>query len=126
MKTTSTHKCARTGETWSINAPITCLTTNVIYKITCRKCEFMVYIGETKRALYKRIAEHRHSITQKTKKKRTAIGRHFNKPGHSVADLVVEAIERVLPMKNDALRKVRESYWINVYDAARYGSNVRN
>ena len=40
--------------------------------------------------------------------------------------VVVEGIERVLPKGNDALRKIRESYYINEYNATKYGANVRD
>ena len=57
------------------------------------------------------------------------IGNHFNLRGHSIADLVVVAIERVNhrnPKKRDGLRKVRESLWIDRYDAVEFGSNTRD
>ena len=38
----------------------------------------------------------------------------------------VTGIERVLPMGDDQLRKIRESYWINQYDSVSYGANTRD
>ena len=61
----STHKCKKTGKQWKINAPIDCQTKNVIYKITCKKCDWFVYIGETERRLCDRIQQHRGYVTQK-------------------------------------------------------------
>ena len=53
----------------------------------------------------------------------------INLPGHSVADLVVTAIEKVHPSRDnkniDQLRKIRESYWIEKYDAVELGANTR-
>ena len=100
----------------------------MIYKLTCKhkNCKHFVYIGETKRRLKDRFREHRGSIRNKVD---TAIGNHFNLPGHSIADLVVEGIEKVIskdPKRIEELRKIRESYWINKYDAVRYGANVRD
>ena len=30
------HTCERTGQSWQITAPITCLTKNVVYRLTCK------------------------------------------------------------------------------------------
>ena len=84
------------------------------------------YIGETGRRLRDRAQEHRGYINQKVNNE---IGSHFNLPGHSVADLVVTAIEKVHPSRDnkniDQLRKIRESYWIEKYDAVELGANTR-
>ena len=118
---TSTHKCHHNGKTWSIFAPIDCNTTNVIYKLLCKKCRDFCYIGETKS---ERIAEHRGYILQK--KTNQVTGHHFNMPGHTEADLQVVGIERVLPLGDPLIRKSRESYWINQYFSTKYGQNKRD
>ena len=45
-----THKCHKTNTIYKINPTVTCTTTNVIYRITCKKpkCQEFVYIGQTK------------------------------------------------------------------------------
>ena len=68
--------------------------------------------------------KHRGSITQGKIDK--AVGRHFNQPGHSVADMRICGIERVLPRGNPALRKIRESLWIDRYDCVANGANIRD
>ena len=91
----------------------------------CKKDPEWVYIGETRRRLRDRIQEHIRNI----KRNIGDIGNHFNLRGHSIADLVVVAIERVNhrnPKKRDGLRKVRESLWIDRYDAVEFGSNTRD
>ena len=42
----TSHKCGRTGKIWPITSAIDCQTSNVVYKITCRKpqCRSWVYI----------------------------------------------------------------------------------
>ena len=40
--------------------------------------------------------------------------------------LTITAIERVFPLKDDLLRKRRESHWINVYDSVKFGANTRD
>lgn len=119
----TTHKCYRTKKVWNINAPINCTTPDVVYKLLCRKCPPWLYIGETGRRFCDRVQDHRGYITRKELDH--PIGHHFNLPGHSVADLVPIAFERVLPRGQDLLRKSRESFWINQYDSAFYGANTR-
>ena len=71
------------GKEWKLNKAFNCKTYNCIYAIFCMKenCQ-QVYIGETKRMLQYRFAEHRGYVTQKVTDKST--GNHFNSPGHSL------------------------------------------
>ena len=71
-----------------------------------------------------RVQEHRGYITQK--KLNHPVGSHFNKRGHSVADIQPLAIERVLPQDDHLLRRRRERLWINKYDAIDFGANTRD
>ena len=123
IQTTTTHECKRTGAKWTINAPINCETSNVIYKLSCKKCGPFCYLGETLRKLKDRIADHRGYINRK--KLDQVTGGHFNLPGHSLADFVVVGIERVLPRGDDILRKTREAYWINQYESTTFGNNTK-
>ena len=123
--TATHHTCFKTKQTWAINSSLNCNSTNVVYKLMCKKDPEWVYIGETRRRLRDRIQEHIRNI----KRNIGDIGNHFNLRGHSIADLVVVAIERVNhrnPKKRDGLRKVRESLWIDRYDAVEFGSNTRD
>ena len=87
----------------------------MIYKITCKKCDWFVYIGETERRLCDRIQQHRGYVTQK--KFKEVCEEHFNLPGHSIADMVVVGIERVLPRGDKLIRTIKEAYWINQYES---------
>ena len=126
-KKASTHTCKRSKKTWNITSKINCQTSNVIYRLTCKKCAFWVYIGETKRKLCSRINEHRGSIKNKFGK----IGEHFSK-GHGKnpeAFLEVVGIEKINsrhPKYRDWIRKRREKLWINRYDSVRFGANTRS
>jgi len=91
------------------NDSLTCRTTNIIYLITCVKCNKQ-YVGETGRCLGDRLCNHRSCILTK---KSTPIAIHFNKPGHSI-----ERDFRALPIEKitegpDALRlrRERELFW---------------
>ena len=121
-KRATKHSCPRTKKQWDIAAPITCQTTNVIYKLSCRKCDW-IYIGETHRRFADRLQEHRGYITQKKLDHPT--GAHFNSRGHQPSDLLPLAIERVLPKNDHMLRKCREKFWINEYQSSSYGGNTR-
>ena len=106
---------------WKINKKLDCTSFNVVYAITCKKekCKES-YIGETKRMLKARIADHCGYVRNNRLDKAT--GYHFNLPGHSLADLTVTAIEQ--SKKKDPLyRKQRELYHINRFDTFHNGMN---
>ena len=117
------HKCHRTKKEYTINSKVSCVTKNVIYKLNCTKCADWVYIGETGRRFSDRFQEHRGYVTQKVFSQPS--GEHFNKPGHSVENILPTIIERVLPIDNKALRLRRESYWIKEYQSIEYGANKK-
>ena len=58
------------------------------------------YVGETKQKLSKRLSGHRSAIK---KHANTFIAKHFNQPGHSVADILIQPIEKIelLPGESD-------------------------
>ena len=85
-----------------------------LYLIEHKKdnCE-MRYVGETKRILKFRLADHRGYVQNQDTTKAT--GEHFNSPGHSLADLSITILEKV--KKNDDLyRKEREKYFIRKFN----------
>ena len=118
------HKCQKTKKKFTINSQVSCVTKNVIYKLTCTKCIDWVYIGETGRRFRDRFLEHRGYVTQKALNQPT--GEHFNKPGHNVDNILPTIIERVFPIENKALRLRRESYWIKEYQSVEYGANKKS
>ena len=99
-----------------------CQTTNVVYRLKCKRCPPWVYIGETSRRLTDRLAEHRGYISRKMN---NAIGQHFNQKGHQITDLEAIPIERVFPTDCALTRKRREKYWISQYDSVAFGANIR-
>ena len=126
-KKASHHRDHKSGREWKIQRNIDCCTTNVVYKLTCEKdrksCRDFVYIGETGRRFTDRIAEHRGYIYQKILTH--PVGKHFNEPGHTVADLLPIAIEEVMPKDDVLLLKRRESLWISNYNSVLSGANSR-
>ena len=89
--------------------------------IECKKdnCN-MRYIGETKRILKFRLADHRGYVSNMDEK--TATGEHFNLPGHSLSDLSIVILEQV-KKKDDLYRKEREKYFIREFNTFYKGLN---
>ena len=118
-----THKCNRNNKIYTINSHVTCVTENVIYRITCKKpqCADFVYIGQTKRKFRDRFSDHRGYF--KREKLDQVCGDHFNKPGHNYEDMLPVIIEQVQPKHDDDLRLKREKHWINTYESKEFGAN---
>ena len=104
---------------WKINKRMTCETTNIIYMIECSKCNER-YIGETKRSLKERLADHRGYVSNQ--KLDYITGHHFNTPGHDLSNLKVTIIEKQKTEDTD-YRKEREKYFINKFNTFYKGMN---
>ena len=78
---------------WNILNKYDCNTFNVVYAIICKKekCK-ETYIGETKRLLRSRVADHCGYVRNQNLD--TATDTHFNLPGHSLADMTVTVLEQ--------------------------------
>ena len=72
------------------------------------------YVGETKRSLKYRLAEHRDKAT----------GAHFNTAGHSLSDLKIIILEQV-KKKEIEYRKQREKYFIRKLNTLNIGLNKK-
>ena len=73
---------------------ITCEISNVIYLITCSKCQ-KHYVGETSRALRKRMYEHKSSAQKDGQI--TPVSRHFKSDGHSHKHMQFTVLEWCTP-----------------------------
>ena len=118
------HKCYKTGKINNINNPVNCTTTNVIYKIECKKCPEWVYIGETGQRFCERFTAHRGYVNRQEVDKPT--GLHFNIKGHTVLDMIPMIIEEVRPKNDPNLRLIRESWWITQYQSVEFGANTQS
>ena len=118
------HKCYKTGTTYNISNPVKCTTSNVIYKIACKKCPEWVYIGETGQPFFKRFTDHRGYVNRKEVDK--PAGLHFNMKGHTVTDMTPMIIEEVRPRNDPHLRLIRESFWIKEYQSVEFGANTQS
>ena len=105
---------------WKINQSLNCEVSNCICLIDCTKnnCN-MKYVGETKRIIKFRFAEHRGYVNNNDD---TATGEHFNEPGHSLSDMTLTVLERV-KSSDDMYRKEREKYFIRKFNTYYKGLN---
>ena len=104
---------------WKISKNVNCESKNIIYIIECLKCKKR-YIGESKRSLKSRLADHRGYINKEQVD--TATGAHYNQPGHQLSDLSVTILE-VSRKQEDNYRKEREKYFINLFNTNYKGLN---
>ncbi len=80
--------------------------------IECNKCKKQ-YIGETKRSIRERFAEHRQATNNPILANASAaVPTHFNLPDHSIQDLTLIPLE-LQPTNNASRRKAREAYLIH-------------
>ena len=106
---------------WKINQSLDCNISNCVYLIECKKerCN-MKYVGETKRILKFRLADHRGYVNNLDESQAT--GKHFNSPGHSLSDLTIVILEKVRS-SDDMYRKEREKYFIRKFNTYYNGLN---
>ena len=109
--------CSTTNEIFPILSKLDCLSTNVIYCITCTKgsglCKFKPqYVGMTKRRICDRFNEHKFSINSKST---NTVGIHFSATNHSPNNFEMVPIEQVY--SNDPwILLSREKYYIRKFD----------
>ena len=98
----------RTQEQFELRNNFNCETTNIIYLISCAKCNENQYVGETQNSLKTRFYLHRSDIGKNVKG--TLLIQHFNTHGHSLEDMKCMAIEKVYG-KTKEQRLKRETFW---------------
>ena len=123
-------RISNTGEDYIIRGKMNCKSSNLLYIITCRKCDraspdVAQYGGETGQEAVKRFTEHYGTATQachvNTNK---PVGQHFRLPGHSMADCVYTPVEKI-NSNNVFVRKVRERRMINNLRLIDHGLNKK-
>ncbi|KAL9972658.1 hypothetical protein ACROYT_G019009 [Oculina patagonica] len=88
-----TYTFNNTGEVREIKHRITCKSSNLTYMIECNKCKKQ-YIGETKRSIRERFAEHRQATNNpRHANASAAVPTHFNLPDHSIQDMTLIPLE---------------------------------
>ena len=100
----------KTGTTFTIRHSFSCNSSNLIYLITCTKCQKQ-YVGLTTRQLNVRLNHHRTNIINK---KPIYLCVHFNFPDHSLDNLSVQAIDKPPDNSQNKMQELQrlERYWI--------------
>ena len=80
------NKISGPKRTIAITDHFWCISTNLIYCITCTLCK-KIYIGETGRRLGDRFREHLRDVEINDKDASKPVARHFNLPNHPVESL---------------------------------------
>ena len=86
-----------------ISGFFTCITSQLIYWISCRRCPGVVYIGETGRRLGDRFLEHRLDVI--TKKVAPPVPAHFAEVEHQLKDMQVAVISAGPPEQDKRRRQ---------------------
>ncbi|PJE77742.1 hypothetical protein CI610_03332 [invertebrate metagenome] len=97
---------SKTTEVFNMKQDLNCNSKNVIYLITCRKCDSQ-YVGQTSLSLRDRFTRHRFDIRHKKDK---PVARHFNQNGHSLEHVNITPIEQV---PDSSFLNEREGFWID-------------
>ena len=98
----------KNGEKIPIEGDLDCRTKGAVYGIWCDKCVKIVYVGQTKRMVMKRLRDHLHCLKKEDESKPTY---HFHRPGHTTEDMGVLVLEGV-GEKDEAHRLERKRWWI--------------
>ena len=85
-----------------------CTSENVIYLITCKKCNAQ-YVGQTHQKVSKRMNSHRFDILHYPESI-TNVSVHFNENGHSVDNFSFTPIDKV---ENEWPHLLKETYWMH-------------
>ena len=107
IETSSQFKSTKTDEVIISTSEFSCKTKGVIYLTSCSKCKKQ-YVGQTSIRLQDRFREHLLDIKNN---KDTVSGANYNLPGHSMANISVLIIEKVIP-NIPHMPLEREKIWI--------------
>ena len=105
-----------TGKTHDCMTKISCRSSNLIYCITCTKCN-MQYVGQTLLRLKDRFVKHFGSVENADAS--LTVGRHFSEPGHNgIFDMEISILEFIKkPPRSPASTVIRnrvERRWMHL------------
>lgn len=96
----------KTGEKYEINQVLTCTDKDVVYVLSCQKCNLQ-YVGETSLTIRNRLSGHLYTIRNNDD---TPVSKHFNSIPHTIEnDLKIHSIQKTHGAPH---RKSSESDWI--------------
>ena len=102
-----------------IETSLNCQSRNILYLIECKKC-CLQYVGETDRSLQDRFSDQKGYVNNT--RLNQATGEHFNRPGHSISDMSVMAIQKVFD-RGAPYRKELGKEKISNFRGFRHGIN---
>ncbi|XP_053377373.1 uncharacterized protein LOC123529459 [Mercenaria mercenaria] len=112
---------SQTLKTYDVKENLNCMSENVIYLITCKKCKLQ-YVGQTHQKCSQRMNSHKFDIRHFPDTP-TNVSEHFNSENHSVSDFSFMPIDLV---KNDWFRLLKETRWIHTLNTAwPHGMNAK-
>ena len=119
---------ARTGRSYPIRQQLHCKCKNVIYLITCNKCNVQ-YIGSTTNEFKVRFQNHKSAMN--TEKNTCEVAIHFNKENHVLSDFGFVIIEQIRNFSDqnslDDRLLTREAFWsAQLRTLQPYGLNKRS
>ena len=101
-----------TGRSYPIRQQLHCKSTNVIYLITCNKCNVQ-YVGSTTNKFKVRFRNHKSAMS--TKKNTCEVAIHFNKETHVLSDFGFVIIKQICNFSEhnnlDNRLLTREAFW---------------
>lgn len=99
-----------TGHTYNLRHNANCASNDVIYLITCKRCNVQ-YVGQTSQSISKRMNSHRFDICNFVDPAfSTTVATHFNLDRHSIDDFSFMPIDNV---NHDLDRLCKETFWIH-------------
>lgn len=108
MTRSSTITCHTTKEIIKIRGSFDCRSKNIIYVITCKRCNLQ-YVGQTGNTINERLRGHLADIKARNNLK--PVSRHFTSDNHSSRDVTIVAIAQTPDNLNIRLRT--EECWIS-------------
>ena len=113
IKVDSSFTSNVTGDSYCLRHNTNCRTNDVIYAISCKKCNIQ-YIGQAMQPVSKRMNNHRFDINGYIDPAfSTNVAIHFNSSNHSINDFAFMPIDIV---HNNFDRLCKETYWIHKLD----------
>ena len=93
--------------TYNIQHKFTCTSTDVIYCISCSRCD-MLYIGQTGGPLHTRFGDHRRSVCNKNANQPVGpVARHFNSGNHCIKDMKIRVLCHISDSNDRKREKMR-------------------
>ena len=117
-----------TSRKYFIRQHLHCKSKNVVYLITCNKCNVQ-YVGSTTNEFKVRFRNHKSAMS--TKKNTCEVAIHFNKETHVLSDFVFVIIEQIGNFSDqnslDHRLLTREAFWsAQLCTLQPYGLNKRS